>query len=354
MLMSNHRVARSWPRKRNRIAALAMAAALAPLSVQAGASQPGTAPATTATPATTSATAGTSTRLVMVGTAGGPRLFRHRGEPANVVKVDDRVYLIDAGPGVSHKLTTAGIDVKKIDKVFLTHLHFDHFGGLTSLLGFAWVEDPSKKIDIYGPPATGVFVEAGQKYLTNILNLYAAQMAPRPTVSDMIKTHDINITKPTVVYQDDKVRVTAIESAHFVSLPTDRRPLGAARSYAYRFDTADRSIVFAGDTGPFEGLAELAKGADILVSQAQDLGQAMVEVNQAGSAEDKALLDHMMLEHLAPRELGRLAAKAGVKMVVMGHVGRGADTEAGKRRVIEGVRSSFSGTIVIANDGDEF
>lgn len=339
--------------KYGRTAALAVALAAAPASVQADASQAGAAPRATASPVHSSA----STRIVTLGTAGGPRLRAERGESANVLQVGDRVYLVDAGPGVSHELIEAGIQAKDIDRVFITHLHFDHFGGLASLLGFVWVQDANRKIDIYGPPATAAFVDAGVRYLSNVLDLYAAQRAPTPSISEMVKTHDLDVTQPTVVYQDDKVRVTAVENSHFITLPLDRRPLGAARSYSYRFDSDDRSVVFTGDTGPSEGLEALAKGAEVLVSEVRHANQALKRSETAAAgrnANRTSVADHYEHEHLSPRQVGEIAARAGVKLVVLTHVSPGIDGETDLRRYSDGVRAVFSGTVKVARDGDEF
>jgi len=70
-----------------------------------------------------------------------------------------------------------------------------------------------------------------------------------------------------LVFQDSNLKVTAVENTHF-HFPPGSPGYGKYKSCAYRFDAADRSAVFTGDTGPSDAIAELARGADLLVSEA--------------------------------------------------------------------------------------
>jgi hypothetical protein len=65
--------------------------------------------------------------------------------------------------------------------------------------------------------------------------------------------------------------VTAIENTHFGF--HKGAAAGKHKSYSYRFETPGRVIVFTSDTGPFDGLVEFAKGADLLVAQANSIEQ---------------------------------------------------------------------------------
>ena len=78
------------------------------------------------------------TRLVLLGTQGGPTIRKFRSQPASLLVVDGHPYLIDAGTGVSRQLKWAGFDPEDITDVFLTHLHLDHIAGLAPVLGLAW------------------------------------------------------------------------------------------------------------------------------------------------------------------------------------------------------------------------
>ena len=354
MNLVTHSIAASGVRRRWLSAPLLAIAALGALSGQASASDGASG---TAAPVAGSVSAADATRIITLGTLGGPRTHAKRSETANVLQVGDRVYLIDAGPGVSHQLAKAGLQPDDVNTIFLTHLHFDHIGGLSSLLGFTWVKRTGKTIDIYGPPGTSDYVAAAVNYLNIPMNIYAVEMPPTPPVSDLVSAHDVDTAGPKVIFQDDKVRVTAVENSHYVTIPADKRPLGAKRSYSYRFDTPDRSVVFTGDTGPSEALEKLAKGADVLVTEVMDIEATIdLQTKLLDMPRDKLkpVVDHMRLEHLSPEEVGKIAANAGVKEVVLTHLGPGEDNETDMRTYSQGVRKYFSGVVVVANDGEEF
>lgn len=69
--------------------------------------------------------ASAQTRVVTLGTQGGPIPSLTRSQSANALIVNDRVYLVDAGPGVVRQLTAAGIDYRKVGRIFITHNHDD-------------------------------------------------------------------------------------------------------------------------------------------------------------------------------------------------------------------------------------
>lgn len=297
-----------------------------------------------------------SSRLVTLGTGGGPVPRVRRTAPASMLQVGDRVYLIDAGSGVAPALVAAGIHPGKVKTIFLTHLHYDHVGGLADLIAYEWLTRSNVPIAIYGPPATGRFVDAVIELLRIPLGIFAVQIPPTGAVAAAVDAHDLAPAGQKIVYQDDRVRVTAVENSHYATMPIDSRPPGAERSFAYRFDTPDRSFVFTGDTGPSAAVEQLAAGADVLVSEVLDPEALAVLLTSLKSDPDQkaSFIAHMEQEHLAPEAIGRLAAKAGVKMVILSHIGPGEDSETDLRRYTVGVRKHYSGPVVAARDGDEF
>jgi ribonuclease BN (tRNA processing enzyme) len=297
------------------------------------------------------------TRVIILGTGAGPTIRKHRSEPANLLVVDDRVYLIDAGEGVLRQLAQAGFRPSQVDRVFLTHLHFDHTSALASFMAFDWADLRETPVDIYGPPGTEALTRAGIEYFAIPETIFSRELVVKQPMAALFKAHDLDLSMPTVVYQDDKVRVVAVENSHYGALPMPRQAYGVTRSYSYRFETPDRVIVFTGDTGPSEGLARIAEGADVLVSEVIDLDKTLEIVRQRWKAPDATLaplIDHMTREHFRPEDIGKMATAAGVKMVVLTHFSPGTDDELDPAPYTSGVRRFFSGPVVAAQDLDQF
>jgi ribonuclease BN (tRNA processing enzyme) len=112
--------------------------------------------------------------------------------------------------------------------------------------------------------------------------------------------------------QDDNVKVTSVVVQH----PPVTPALG------YRFDFPDRSIAFSGDTARSEAVAQMAKGADILVHEALDFPAIEVYLRHGIAADPEgptfeASMAHMLADHTSAEDVGRIAQEAGVKTLVL-------------------------------------
>ena len=127
------------------------------------------------------------------------------------------------------------------------------------------------------------------------------------------------------VYKDANIKVTAAENTHF-HFPAGTPAYGKYKSYSYRFETPDRVVVFTGDTGASDAVTELAKGADVLVTEvvsADDVKEARIRDGRWQAMSEKEqpeYIRHMIEEHLTPEQIGVMATRAGVKTVVMSHL----------------------------------
>ena len=92
------------------------------------------------------------TRLVLLGTAGGPSLKATRAQPANALIVNGAVYIIDAGNGVCGQMALAHISPRALRAVFITHNHSDHVADYGTLLLRAWTSGLKTPVDTFGPP----------------------------------------------------------------------------------------------------------------------------------------------------------------------------------------------------------
>ncbi len=160
-----------------------------------------------------------------------------------------------------------------------------------------------------------------------------------------------------VIYQDANVKVTAVENSHF-DFHKGGPASGKHKSYSYRFEMPDRVIVFTGDTGPNDAVTELARGADLLVSEANSVEERMQLLIKSGqwqamTTDEQTRIKRQMTEgHLTPDEVGKMAARAGVKTVVLTHLTAKPDDDY--TTWANEVRKHFSGQVLIAKDLMEF
>ena len=294
------------------------------------------------------------TRVITLGTAGGPLPRKDRAQSSNLLVVNGTLYLIDAGDGVTRRIVQAGYDFRQIGKVFITHPHSDHTAGLATLLVSEWEYQRRDPVDVYGGGVEAL-VRGAINYLTANAEIRWAEGKKTP-MADIFHGHDV---APGLVYQDANVKVTAVENTHF-HFPQGSPPYGKYKSYSYRFDAPRRVVVFTGDTGPSAALTELAKDADILVTEVSSTDDVVEVFKRNGvwqtktPAEQEGFIRHMNEEHVTPEDVGKMAAKAGVKTVVMTHLGPRVDPNDDYQRYVDEVKKYFSGRIVLAKDLMQF
>jgi ribonuclease BN (tRNA processing enzyme) len=216
------------------------------------------------------------TRVITLGTQGGPFPQAHRAQSSNLLLVNGTPYIIDARDGVARRLAKGKYDIAAIGTIFLTHLHDDHTAGLGALMSAAWDQNRTSPINVYGPPRTNELVKAAIQYFGISADIRIDDGGKTVPLSQVFFGHDVGTG---LVFQDANIKVTAVENSHF-DFHKDR---GKHKSYSYRFETADRVVVFTGDTGQSDALTELAKDADLLFTETntfEDRKQMMIESGQ--------------------------------------------------------------------------
>lgn len=275
------------------------------------------------------------TRLILLGTKGGPTVGKSgRSNPATLILINDTPYLIDCGYGVTRQMISAGISVDRLRYIFITHHHSDHNLEYGPLIYNAFVTR-SAQIDAYGPPGlkklTDDFFEY-QKFDIETRLVDEGGVDPRK----LITVHEFD--RAGVLTQNEEVKVTSCRVRH--------PPI--TQSYAYRFDARDRSIVISGDTAYAPELAEFAKGADVLVHEAMYLPGIEKLIKQNAGA--TRLREHLLASHTSTEDVGKIAAQAGVRTLVLSHLTPGDDPSITDEQWTEGVRKNFKGRIVVGKD----
>src|SRR5262245_19132738 len=267
-------------------------------------STPAASASTSASPSGSASPAAKGTRLVLLGTKGGPRVGPPGGarNPSTLLVVDGTPYVVDCGYGTSTGLVGAGVPLSGIRYVFITHHHSDHMLELGPLIYNAWVAGLRSPVNVYGPPGTSKMVADFLSYMELDIRTRIVDEG-RPDPKKLVVIHEL--TKPGPVVENDAVKVTAALVKH--------PPIEHA--YAYRFDAKGRSVVISGDTAYDPNLAAFARGADELVHEIMHPEHLDAILKRVPNA--TTLREHLLASHTTPEEVGKVAAAASVKTLVL-------------------------------------
>ena len=285
-------------------------------------------------PATFAQAAKPRTRIVFLGTKGGPRVGLGRSNPANLVVVNNTPFVIDCGMGVSRQLVAAGVPLETVKYILISHHHSDHNLEYGNLAFNAWVTGLSTPIHSFGPKG----IEAMTKtfFELNRFDIEARiEDEGRPDLRKLLIAKDI--TEDGVVLQTADVKITAFRTPH--------PPI--TENFAYKFETPDGVIVFSSDTNYNPKLAEFAEGADVLVHEAlyPPWVDRLVTLVKNGAT----LKKHLLESHTAAEDVGRIADAANVKVLVMSHLVP-EDPDVTDEDWRSEASKSFKGRIVVARD----
>lgn len=293
------------------------------------------------------------TRLVMLGTRGGPGVTLDRGQTACAIVVDGVPYLVDCGYGTLRALVASGVGFQPVSTVFLTHLHDDHTADLAAMLAMQWTGSKATPTHVYGPYATESTVAGALAFFRANVEIRMVDEGRTSKPEELFFGHDVRIgDEPTRVFADERVVVTAATNTHFPERFVARMQ---HRSVGYRFETSTRTICLSGDTAYSANIVRLARGADVFVCEVMD--HRNYETNMARAREEAAagrpesIFRHVAETHSTPGDVGRMAREAGVKTVVLYHQLRGTAAQGWTiSTYIDGVRAEFDGQVIVAED----
>lgn len=291
---------------------------------------------------------------ITLGTQGGPIPSGERSEPANLLVVDGKPWIVDCGDGAMDRLAAAGFNPVQVNVAFISHLHVDHIGGLSALIGLRWFTGAKDVLTIYGPPGTDVLVKGIVESLTPTARIGLGVGSSGPTPEQLTRV---------VIVQDGSdltvngVRVRAVRNSHFDD--SAEQSDDGSQSLSYRYDYKGYGIGYTGDTGPSDAVARLEQGTDTLVSEVIDLPAMEAFIRQVPDAvrppqAKSAIIHHFETQHLTPQEAGAIAARSGVRRLVFTHLSVPGTTNAEAPKLVSEAHETFKGEVIVAHDLDRF
>ncbi|MCL4379317.1 MAG: MBL fold metallo-hydrolase [Candidatus Marsarchaeota archaeon] len=253
--------------------------------------------------------------------SGSAIMREKRRSASHLVKTNSgKSLLLDAGSGVPVNILKTGQDVQKLDHILITHAHGDHLGNLIPLMQSMLVDG----YDVSGEGwqerrRTKPLYLHGYKGFTDHYEALRKIMFP-----ERAEPYEIKIAE----YQDnertfDDVVIKGTEVTHVPQYWS---------ASAFRVEADGKSIVYTGDCGYDERFVKLARNADVGLFEMS----VPVWMYKAGPRPN----------HLSAFECGLVAAKSGVKKLVLVHMFDNDSEEA----ITEAVRQNFKGELIISED----
>ena len=290
--------------------------------------------------------------------AATPRTFTN--PTSQVLEIRNRLFLIDCGEGTQVQLRKNKIKFSKINHIFISHLHGDHFFGLIGLISTFALLNRTTDLHIYGP-----------KGIKEIINLQL-RLSNSWTKYDLL-FHELESKESEVVFEDDKVIVKTIPLSHRVytngflfqeKIRERKLNLNAVQDYEIEkcyyqnikngkditlddgrvienhklsFDPVPPlSYAFCSDTVYDENIIPIIKEVDVLYHESTFLDS------------EEALAGKTM--HSTAKEAARIAFQANVKQLVLGHYSTRYDSITLFKEQAETIFPN----VLLADDGKSF
>ena len=278
-------------------------------------------------------------RIFVLG-AGTPTPTPSRFGTSHVLQLGDEYIMFDCGPAATHKLVKAGLFPTQISHLFFSHHHFDHDVDYPCFLLTRWDQSigVEKELEVFGPTLTeqlthrlmdedeGAFAH---DWIARIngpgsQRVFVNRDGTLPRKPPSVKARDI---APGKVYSGKDWEVTAAVAEH-------AQPW--LDCLAYRVDTADGSFVFTGDTARCQSVADLARDADVMLCCCWDDQDRMEQNGELGIC--------------GTVDAAEMAQEAGVKKLVLVHVGPELAKHGDMEKGIGDVRRVYDGEVVFAEE----
>lgn len=280
----------------------------------------------------------TEIELTLVG-AGSPHMSAERYGSAVAIRSDGHLLLTDCGPATTYKLLRSGLNPLEVEALLVSHHHFDHTADVANLLLGHWEKSLGnyEPIHVVGPQPTARFVDT----LVGENGAYRPDIDARrnsPVSQNLWVNRGGTLPRPQLTQRVDELAEgdsITLDSGWQVTTTRAEHVQPFLDSLAYRIEIGNRSIVITGDTEPCESVTQLAEGADLMVAMCCELDS------------ERGIVPGQM----GTDGVGEMAAKAGVKRLVLTHTNTKLAEPGRRERAVHAVAQHFDGEIYFGFEG---
>lgn len=277
-------------------------------------------------------------RIIALGTGLPTPITRAQKSTAWMVELGNGdVFLFDIGTGSTENLFGLRPQFEKIDKIFLSHLHSDHFGDLDAFIIGSWLSGRYTPLHVYG--ASGETPELGTRAAIEALVKALAwdikgRTGALPDAGGRVIIHEFDYKqKNQVVYEQNGVRITSWPAIHALD--------GAV---SYRLEWNGLSFVFGGDTRPNQWFIDFAKDADVAIHECFPTPEGLAAFNDWELRPSTYVSSYI---HTPPEGFGKVMSAIKPRIAVAFHTVLLPDIQ---QDMHEGIRKTYDGPLTIATD----
>ena len=246
-------------------------------------------------------------------------------------------FIFDVGTGSNERIAALQIPYNYLDKVFLSHLHTDHFGDLDALFVGGALSGRQKPLRVWGP--SGDTPERGTKYaVDHYRKALTWDLDGRAGITDPRGYH-IEVTEfdykglNQIIYQENGVTIRSYPAIHSLDGPV-----------SFTLEWNGLKFVFGGDTFPNEWYVKYAKNADLAIHECFIAVPDMITKFQFTPQSALAVGTQI---HTAPEAFGKVMSLIQPRMAVAYHFFNDFDTVT---NINERIRSTYDGPLSLATD----
>ncbi|MEK6541942.1 MAG: MBL fold metallo-hydrolase [Pseudomonadota bacterium] len=288
--------------------------------------------------------------LILCGT-GSPLPDTNRAGPCAAIIAGRQIYIVDIGEGASRTLSAAQVPLGRVNGLFLTHFHSDHFDGIGPLMLLRWTQGTATSpLPVYGPYGVAALVDGFNAAYATDNGYRVAHHGPAivpPTgagAQAMPFATPPADGSPVTVLRRDGLVVTAFRVNHGPVSP----------AVGYRFTYKGRSVVISGDSAATPAMAHNAADADILLHDALQpalLGHITNGLAARGQGNTAQITRDIVNYHATPSDAARAAKGAGVRHLVLTHLVPMMPSSYFYQAFLGDAAAQYSGPIIVGEDG---